>query len=214
MISAGLVRKLRSVLFLGAHSDDIEIGCGGTILRITAENPNLSVCWAVFSADAIRAVEARRGAEMFLKKAKSRHVVIHSFRDGHFPFHGSLIKDEFERLKSTCKPEAIFTHFGDDRHQDHRMLSVLAWNTWRDHLILEYEVPKYDGDLGHPNFYVPLDRATCLRKVKLLYKAFPSQSRRQWFGEDAFLALPRLRGIECNSPTHYAEAFHCRKLVT
>jgi LmbE family N-acetylglucosaminyl deacetylase len=213
MISAGLVSKLRSVLFIGAHSDDIEIGCGGTILRITGENPNLSIHWVVFSADHVRASEARRGADLFLGRARCSNIVLHNFRDGHFPFHGSTIKDEFERLKALCKPDVIFTHFGSDQHQDHRLLSMLAWNTWRDHLIMEYEVPKYDGDLGHPNVYVPIDRATCLKKARLLRKSFASQSTRQWFGEDAFMALLRLRGTECNSPTHYAEAFHCRKLV-
>jgi LmbE family N-acetylglucosaminyl deacetylase len=139
--------------------------------------------------------------------------VLKEYRDGFFPFHGAQIKDDFEALKRECNPDLIFTHYRDDRHQDHRLISDLTWNTFRNHLILEYEIPKYDGDLGQPNFFVPLDEAVCARKAKHLLESFVSQRNKHWFDEQTFSAILRLRGMEANSPTRYAEAFYCRKAV-
>jgi LmbE family N-acetylglucosaminyl deacetylase len=208
-------RRIRNVVCLGAHSDDIEIGCGGTILRLAKENPELHVRWIVFGgADARRADESRRSAGRFLEGARSKEVLVASFRDAYMPFNGAEVKDYFESLKkSGPTPDVVFTHYRDDRHQDHRLLSDLAWNTWRDHLILEYEIIKYDGDLGRPNLYAPLGEELCRRKVELILSGFPSQAGRQWFTEDTFWAMLRLRGVECNSPTRFAEAFHARKML-
>jgi LmbE family N-acetylglucosaminyl deacetylase len=201
------------VLCLGAHSDDIEIGCGGAILSLLERHDNVLVCWRVFSANEERAGEARKSAAAFLAGAREKDVVVKDFRDGYFPFLGAQIKDDFEALKRGFNPDIIFTHHRDDRHQDHRLISDLTWNTFRDHLILEYEIPKYDGDLGHPNFFVPLEESVCSRKIQTILDSFRSQSRRQWFDEQTFLAILRLRGMEANSPTRFAEAFYCRKAV-
>lgn len=205
-------RSLRKVLCLGAHSDDIEIGCGGTILKILGSNPDLSVSWVVFSSDSARAEEARRSADRFLKGAGSKEIILQEFRESFFPYDGGPIKEFFESLKR-ISPDLICTHYRNDLHQDHRLISDLTWNTFRDHLILEYEVPKYDGDLGTPNMYVTLDEATTRRKTRIILDCFPSQRDKRWFTEDAFLAMMRLRGIESNSPSRYAEGFYCRKLV-
>ena len=207
-LSLGNAKRL---LFLGAHSDDIEIGCGGTILRLTKRNPGLEIVWVVFSADGNRRREARSGAQLFLKDAGLSRVVLKKFRNGFFPVQGELIKESFETLKRSFNPDVVFTHYREDRHQDHRLLSDLTWNTFRDHLILEYEIPKYDGDLGIPNLFVPLDQVVCRRKARALCRIFGTQKSKHWFSEDTFLALMRLRGIECAS--HYAEAFHCRKIA-
>jgi LmbE family N-acetylglucosaminyl deacetylase len=201
------------VLCLGAHSDDIEIGCGGTVLTLLERYPNLVVHWVVFSTNEQRAHEARASARAFLANAKENHVVLKEYRDGFFPFLGAQIKDEFEAIKRDCNPDLIFTHYRDDRHQDHRLISDLTWNTFRNHLILEYEIPKYDGDLGHPNLFVPLDEAVCARKARYLLENFESQRNKHWFDEQTFSAILRLRGMEANSPTRYAEAFYCRKAV-
>jgi LmbE family N-acetylglucosaminyl deacetylase len=208
-------RRIRSVLCLGAHADDIEIGCGGTMLRLAKENPDLHVRWVVFGgADARRADEARGSAGRFLEGVRSKEVLVASFRDAYMPFVGAEVKDYFESLKkSRPAPDVVFTHYRDDRHQDHRLLSDLAWNTWRDHLVLEYEIIKYDGDLGRPNLYSPLAEDLCRRKVELILSGFPSQASRPWFTEDTFWAMLRLRGVECNSPTRFAEAFHARKML-
>ena len=205
------LENAKRLLFLGAHSDDIEIGCGGTILRLTKQNPGLEIVWVVFSADGSRRREARSGAQLFLKDAGQSRVVLKKFRNGFFPVQGELIKESFETLKRSFSPDIVFTHYREDRHQDHRLLSDLTWNTFRDHLILEYEIPKYDGDLGIPNLFVPLDEAVCRRKARDLCRIFSTQKRKHWFSEDTFLALMRLRGIECAS--RYAEAFHCRKIT-
>ena len=205
------LERAKKVLFLGAHSDDIEIGCGGTILSLTKNNPRLEIVWVVFSADGSRRDEARSSAQLFLKDASQSRVVLKKFRTSFFPTQGELIKKSFESLKRSFNPEMVFTHYREDRHQDHRLLSDLTWNTFRDHLILEYEIPKYDGDLGIPNLFVPLDKAVCRRKAEYLTRVFRTQSNKHWFSEDTFLALMRLRGVECAS--NYAEAFHCRKLV-
>jgi LmbE family N-acetylglucosaminyl deacetylase len=200
------------LLCLGAHSDDIEIGCGGLILSLLGSGRPLQVTWVVFSAPAKREREARRGASLFLKGARRVNVVIKQFRDGHFPYEGAAVKAVFETLKNTT-PDVVLTHYRNDRHQDHRVLSDLAWNTFRDHLILEYEIPKFDGDLGRPNCYVPLERAMAVRKAKLLGQAFGSQRDKHWFSDETFLGLMRLRGMECRAPGGYAEAFYSRKAV-
>jgi LmbE family N-acetylglucosaminyl deacetylase len=201
------------VLCLGAHSDDIEIGCGGTMLALLDRYDNVSVRWVVFSANDQRACEARASAATFLAAAGEKKVEVKSYRDGYFPFGGGQIKDEFEALKGEFSPDLIFTHFRDDRHQDHRLISELTWNTFRNHLILEYEIPKYDGDLGHPNLYVPLEEATCLMKARTIVETFQSQGHRHWFDTQTFMALLRIRGLEANSATRHAEAFYCRKAI-
>lgn len=201
------------LLCLGAHSDDIEIGCGGTILQLISGGANVHVVWVVFSSPGEREREARTGASLFLQHARQQKVVVLNFRDGFFPYQGADIKETFEELKKEIDPDLIFTHYRGDRHQDHRTISDLTWNTWRRHLILEYEIPKYDGDLGTPNFFVPLDKDTCARKVEYICDAFRSESSKAWMTEDTFQAILRLRGVECAAPDKYAEAFHCRKLV-
>lgn len=200
------------VLFLGAHSDDIEIGCGGTILRLTQEYPALEVTWVVFSALGERGEEARKSAQEFLKDVRQKQVLVHNFKDGYFPYRAEQIKDIFEDLKQAYSPDLIFTHYRHDLHQDHRTVCELTWNTWRDHFILEYEIPKYDGDLGTPNFFVHLDRTLCDRKTDLLVRFFQTQGNKHWFTSETFQALLRLRGVECKSPGGFAEAFYCRKL--
>jgi LmbE family N-acetylglucosaminyl deacetylase len=201
------------VLALGAHADDIEIGCGGTLLRLAAEHPGLEVTWVVLCSDEARAAEARASAEAFLAGVARRTVVVKAHRDGYLPYHGAAVKDDFEALKAMVRPDLVLTHFREDRHQDHRLVSELTWNTWRNHLILEYEIPKYDGDLGAPNLFVPLSRAVLDRKVDLTLAAFPTQAKRPWFTADLFRALARIRGMECNAPEGCAEAFYSRKLV-
>jgi len=201
------------VLCLGAHADDIEIGCGGTMLHLAATVPGAEFTWIVLSGDGTRAEEARRGAALFLRSAARAHVVVKAFRDGFFPYVGASIKEYFEELKRDQTPDVIFTHHRGDRHQDHRLVSELTWNTFRDHLILEYEVPKYDADLGAPNCYLPLDDATCREKTRHLLDAFASQRDRRWFTEDTFRGLMRVRGVECAAPGGYAEAFYAHKLV-
>lgn len=199
------------ILCLGAHSDDIEIGCGGAILRLLQEQRDIEVTWVVFGATGQRVHEASRGAALFLEQAAQKTVVVKGFRDGFFPYIGAEIKEYFEQLKQECSPDIVFTHYRQDRHQDHRVISDLTWNTFRSHFILEYEIPKYDGDLGNPNFYVRLDEATCARKVAHLIATFQTQGNKHWFTEDTFFSLCRLRGIEANVPAKYAEAFYCRK---
>ena len=216
MLSLGLGAPAGSayrVLCLGAHSDDIEIGCGGTILGLLERHDDVVVRWIVFSSNEERAEEARASANAFLDRALEKEVVVKKFRDGFFPFLGDQIKDEFEALKRVFVPDLVFTHYRSDRHQDHRLISDLTWNTFRDHLILEYEIPKYDGDLGQPNFFVPLADPICSQKIEILIDCFKSQRRKQWFDEQTFLAILRLRGMEANAPTRFAEAFYCRKAV-
>jgi LmbE family N-acetylglucosaminyl deacetylase len=201
------------VLCLGSHSDDLEIGCGGTLLKLIAANSDIRVSWIVFSGSEQRADEARASAARFLEGATEQHVEMKGFRDGFFPYVGYEVKQSFEELKQRCSPDVIFTHFRDDRHQDHRLISDLTWNTFRDHLILEYEIPKYDGDLASPNVFVHLDEPTCRRKVHGIIDAFQTQRNRHWFTEDTFMSLLRLRGIESAAPDGYAEGFFCRKAV-
>jgi LmbE family N-acetylglucosaminyl deacetylase len=200
------------VLCLGAHSDDIEIGCGGTILHLLSTHSNLDVVWVVFSSGREREREARTSAALFLKQAKGKEVIVKNFRDGFFPYEGAEIKDFFEEIKKTnANPDLIFTHYRSDRHQDHRTISDLTWNTWRHHLVLEYEIPKYDGDLGSPNCFVPLPPQIGSRKTKYITDVFQTQSNKKWLTADTFLAMLRLRGVECAE--QYAEAFYCRKLI-
>ena len=200
------------VLALGAHSDDIEIGCAGTILRLIADGAVESVCWVVLSGKGARAEEARVSAEALLAGAPDRQILQPGFRDGFFPYDGAEIKGFFEDLKS-FDPDLILTHQRDDLHQDHRLTCQLSLNTFRNHLILEYEVPKYDGDMGRPNLFVPIDEEIRRRKVEHLLTYFDTQLSRRWFTEDLFSGLLRLRGMECNSPSNFAEAFYSRKTV-
>jgi LmbE family N-acetylglucosaminyl deacetylase len=206
-------RPLRRILCLGSHCDDIEIGCGGTILRLLREHPEVEIHWVVFSSTPVRKKEAARAANLFLAPAKKKKVVIRNYRDTLFPSQQAQIKREFEKLKKKFTPDLILTHFRRDLHQDHRVICELTWNSFRSHLILEYEIPKYDGDLGVPNFFVGLDRETCERKAKYICNSFVSQRTKQWFTTDTFMGLQRIRGIEANSPGGFAEGFHCRKLV-
>lgn len=210
--SWGPGRSPTRILCLGAHSDDIEIGCGGTILALLASHPGIAVRWVVFSASREREEEARQSGAAFLAQAGDREIVLWPFRDGYFPALYDQIKDEFEGLKR-YQPDIIFTHYREDRHQDHRVISDLTWTTFRNHLILEYEIPKYDGDLGIPNLFVPLTAAQTAHKVHLLLTCFRSQRNRDWFDEDTFRAILRLRGMEAKAPERYAEAFYCRKMV-
>jgi LmbE family N-acetylglucosaminyl deacetylase len=202
------------VLVLGCHADDAEIGCGGTMLTLLEAHPSLAVTWVVLGASGEREAEARASAAALLAGAEREpEVVVESFRDGFFPYLGPVVKEFFEELKGHVSPQLVLTHTGRDRHQDHRLVAELTWNTFRDHLILEYEVPKYDGDLRSPNLFVPLTEAVLERKVAILLEHFPSQRDKHWFGGDLFRGLARLRGAESNSPTRYAEGFRCRKLV-
>jgi len=203
---------VRRVLALGAHADDIEIGCGATLLALTRAQA-LDVTWVVLGADGVREVEARASADAFLVGARTSSIVCHRFRDGFFPYVGGEVKDVFEALKTEVEPDIILTHTRNDLHQDHRLVCELTWNTWRNHLILEYEIPKYDGDLGSPNVFFPVSKQAAQEKVRLLGTTFESQREKHWFDEELFLGLMRLRGVEARSPTGYAEAYHCRKLV-
>lgn len=201
------------VLCLGAHCDDIEIGCGGTVLRLVEQFPTARFRWVVLSSDDVRAAEAQRAAEHFLAGAGKQDVRIERFRESYFPWVGAEIKDYFEGLRADMAPDLILTHHRGDRHQDHRLVAELTWNTWRDHLILEYEIPKYDGDLGSPNVFVALDEAAAQRKVEGILDHFPSQRRRSWFDAETFRSVLRLRGMEANSPSRYAEGFYGSKVV-
>ena len=200
------------ILCLGAHCDDIEIGCGGTLLKLLESSPGVHVDWIVFSSSAVREAEARAGAARFLAAAGSANVVVESFRERYFPYVPEL-KEYFDVLGATLRPDIVFTHFRDDLHQDHVLLANLVLNTFRDHLILEYEIPKWDGDLGRPAVFVPLGEEQVHAKVEAIWDAYESQRDKHWFTKETFLATMRLRGIECKAPSGYAEAFHCRKLV-
>jgi LmbE family N-acetylglucosaminyl deacetylase len=206
-------RRSLEILALGAHPDDIEIGCGGTILKLAKAYPTCVITWVVLSAEGERAEEARLSGEAFLRRVGEHRLVVESFRDGFFPYSGPDVKDFFERLKGEVAPDLILTHYRLDLHQDHRLVSELTWNTFRDHLILEYEVPKYDGDLGAPNVFVHLDSNIVQLKIEKIMSNFVTQAQRHWFKEDVFLSTLRLRGMESNSPSTYAEGFYCRKLV-
>jgi len=205
--------NLLQVLCLGCHSDDIEIGCGGSILRLAEQYPHCNFHWVVFSAVGVREVEARRAAQLFVPPAQLEGPFLNNFRDGFMPFAGAEVKAAFEELKASISPDLIFTHNRKDAHQDHKLIAELTWNTFRDHFILEYEIPKYDGDMGQPNVFIPLETGLCNTKIAHLMAAFPSQQQKRWFEAETFRSLMRLRGMECNAPSGYAEAFYCRKLV-
>src|SRR6185503_8052386 len=211
-LDGGPDRALK-ILCLGAHSDDIEIGCGGTILQLAERYPNSVFHWAVFSANGVREEEARHAASLFVPPDNLQPPLLKHFRDGFLPFEGAGVKTVFEELKLAVNPDLIFTTSRKDAHQDHRFLGELTWNTFRNHFILEYEIPKYDGDMGQPGVFVPLETEQYRKKIDCLMKVFGSQHNKRWFEEETFLALMRLRGMECNAPSGYAEAFYCRKLV-
>ena len=202
-----------NVLCLGAHPDDIEIGCGGTILRLAQEVPEAQFYWIVFSANEIRRKEAYESATIFLDKIKAKKIDVQGFRESYFPFEGDKIKDYFEKLGKEFSPDVVFTHYRSDAHQDHRIVSDLTWNTFRHHFVFEYEVPKYDGDLETPNWYVLLEESNVKRKIDNLLEVFQTQRQKPWFDEETFRSILRIRGIESRSPSKYAEAFHCRKIV-
>jgi LmbE family N-acetylglucosaminyl deacetylase len=201
-----------TVLCIGAHSDDIEIGCGGTVLKLADEFPKCEFHWVVFNATGVRETEARKGAELFAGPKGLKSTVLKGFRDGFMPFVGGEVKAVFEELKS-ISPDLIFTHNRRDAHQDHRLLAELTWNTFRNHMILEYEIPKYDGDMGQPNFFVPLSSDQYQKKVRNIIDTFKSQHGKHWFREETFAGLMRIRGMECNAESGYAEAFYVRKAV-
>jgi len=204
--------KPLTILCLGAHADDLEIGCGATMLRLLEARPSATVCWVVCSGDTGRTREARDGAARFLAAAPAPEVITLGARDGFFPWDGGALKEAIESLKRVA-PDLIFTHRLEDRHQDHRTVAELTWNAFRDHTILEYEIPKFEGDLANPNCFVPITNAQLDAKCAHLAGAYPSQRDKPWFTDETFRALARLRGVECRSPTGYAEGFHNRKLV-
>lgn len=208
-----LLSGVKRVLCIGAHSDDIEIGCGGTILRLIESNAEIEIYWMVLCSNPVRAKEAKDSANSFLRRARRKTIDIQKVRDGFLPNHWAEVKEQFERLKGEFSPDLIFTHCRHDLHQDHRTLNELTWNTYRSHFILEYEIPKYDADLRSPNVFVTLSNAQCRKKTALLMRHFGSQRSKQWFSEDLFTGLLRLRGIESASPTRFAEGFYCRKIV-
>jgi LmbE family N-acetylglucosaminyl deacetylase len=201
-----------TILCLGAHSDDIEIGCGGSLLFLKSALRQVRFHWVVFSASGRRGEEAEKAAGLFTAGC-DKVIVLKDYRDGFMPYNGGEVKESFEELKSQVNPDLIFTHWRGDAHQDHRLISELTWNTFRDHLILEYEVPKYDGDMGRPNIFVPLEGGLHEQKVDLLFEAFQSQRAKRWFDRETFLGLMRIRGMESNSSSGYAEAFHSRKVI-
>jgi LmbE family N-acetylglucosaminyl deacetylase len=200
------------ILCLGAHCDDIEIGCGGTIMRLSQEYTTQEVKWLVFTSTDQRAVEARTSAEYFLQKCNKKEIVIKNYRDGFLPYEAAQVKTLFEELKN-FHPDIIFTHCRHDLHQDHRVVCELTWNTFRDHLIFEYEIPKYDGDLGSPNCFVQLDEAVAEKKVQAIMDYYGSQASKQWFDKETFYAIMRIRGLETAAKTRYAEAFYLRKFL-
>ena len=213
MLSLTAAEPIRRVLAIGCHADDIEIGCGGTLLALCRANPELEVDWVVLAAEGRRADEARASAADFLDGIIEARVEVHAFRDGFLPYVGGEVKEVFEELKKRVDPQLVFTHAGYDFHQDHRLACELTWNTFRRHLILEYEVPKVDGDLGRPNVYVPLTQELVERKLDLLDRHFPTQSGKHWFDRDTFEGLMRLRGLEAVAPERFAEGFTCRKVT-
>ena len=201
-----------TVLCLGAHCDDIEIGCGATLIRLTRDYPGIRFVWAIFSGEPTREQESRAAAQRLTAGAGSCELRFHPFRDRFFPSQTESLKEAFDALRAAVRPQLVFSHFLGDRHQDHRTIAELTWNTFRAHLILEYEIPKYEGDLGQPNVFVPHSAADLDLKVACLLESFASQRARGWFTADTFRALARLRGIESGAPSGFAEAFHGRKL--
>lgn len=201
------------LLCLGAHCDDIEIGCGATVLGLLDRHPGALVRWVVFTGSAQRHAEAKAAAAIFLAKAAEARIELKSYRESYLPQAWGAVKEEFERLRTEFDPTLILTHALSDHHQDHRVVAELTWNTFRDHLVLEYEIPKYEGDIGNPNLFVPVTRAQANAKVATLMECFASQHRRPWFEPATFLGLMRLRGVGCNAASSHAEAFTVRKMV-
>lgn len=202
-----------SVLCIGAHADDIEIGAGATILGWIERGVRLEVHWAVLSASGRRREEAYASAKAFLADAARASIDLATFQDGYFPYHGAELKAWFEALKERVSPHVVLSHWRSDAHQDHREVSQLTWSTFRDHVILEYEIPKWDGDLHQPNVYIPVSRTLMERKAKLLHDHFGTQRSKDWFDARTFMGLARLRGAECRAPEGFAEAFYGRKLA-
>lgn len=200
------------VLAIGAHADDLEIGCGGTLYQIARRRPSTVVHWWVVTADPVREREAREAAQQLLGEICRLEIRISHFRDGFLPYDGPGVKEAFEQLKAQIQPDLIFTHCRQDRHQDHRTIGELTWNTWRDHLIVEYEVPKYDADLGSPNVYVALEREEVDAKLRVLRNSFGSQQAKPWYSEETFRGLMRIRGLECRAASGFAEAFYAPKV--
>lgn len=209
---SGHKRELK-ILCVGAHCDDIEIGCGGTILKILESGKKVEIRWVILSSVSERQKEAKECAARFLDGAGESKIEIFSFRDGYFPYNGGRIKDEFETFSKAFNPDVIFTHFHADAHQDHRLVNQLTWNCFRNHVILEYEIPKYDGDLGRPNAYVELSAILAKKKINLIINGFQSQANKHWFSAETFQAALRIRGVECRASEGFAEAFYCRKLL-
>ena len=205
-------RPLRA-LFIGAHSDDIEIGCGGTVRALVERPGGLIAHWLVLSGSPERAGEARRAAADLLEGCVEATVDVQDFRESYFPYVGAELKDHIQRTAAGFSPDVVFTHTRDDRHQDHREVSNLTWNAFRDHLVLEYEIPKWDGDLATPNAYVPLTPDQADRKVGAIMGHFATQRSKAWFDEETFEAVLRMRGLECNAPSRRAEGFYIRKSV-
>lgn len=204
--------KPLTVLCLGAHCDDIEIGCSGTLMTLQRRHPGMRFEWAVFTREPGRDGETRNAAAKLLGQDVAT-LEIHDFRMSYLPYEGAKVKDAFEAIKTRIQPDVVFTHRLEDRHQDHRHIAELTWNTFRSHLVLEYEIPKYEGDLGHPNLFVPLEASVATRKIDVLMSSFPSQHSRSWFRREVFDGHMRLRGVECNAPSGSAEAFHARKVT-
>lgn len=207
------LKNVRTILCLGAHSDDIEIGCGATLLEIMDAVPDVNIHWVVLSGEGQRAEESQRSAERFLSRGRGSHrITLHTFRDSWFPTQWESIKETLHALSRTVQPDIVFTHRRNDAHQDHRVVSELTWCTFRNHLVLEYEIAKYEGDLGQPGVLVPVSRANARHKIDLLMECFDTQKQKPWFDEETFQAMLRLRGLEASSDSGYAEAFHCRKM--
>lgn len=209
LVPRALDRPLR-LLAIGAHADDIEIGCSATLLRLLAEYPGAEFRYVVFSATPERELEARRAAA----ELGASKIDIHHFRDGYMPWDEPVnVKQTMAALRAEFDPDIVFTHRRDDLHQDHACIAALTWNSFRDHLVLEYEIPKYEGDLGHPNMYVPVPEAIARKKIDLALRHFATQVGKSWFRAETFEAIMRLRAVECNAATGWAEAFHGRKIV-
>lgn len=200
------------LLCIGAHCDDIEIGCSGSILRLMELYPDIHITWLILTGNADRQAEAKESARRLIGEEKNFELILHDFRDGYLPYNGSLVKDAFEAVKGRLEPHLIMCHWSKDRHQDHRFVSELTWSTFRNSLILEYEIPKYDGDMGRPNVFVPLSDEILEEKISNLMESYRSQVNKSWFDEETFRSLLRLRGIESGASSRYAEGFHCRKI--
>ena len=199
------------VLCLGAHCDDIEIGCGATLMTLLEQYDDVDIHWQVFTSTPARKQEAIKGAEVFCNGARNLHIEILEYRDGYLPYEGDAIKLSMEAVKKAVDPDLVFTHYRHDLHQDHRLISELSWNTFRNHLLLEYEIPKWDGDIGTPNLFVPVSEAVAAAKIKALQDVYNSQQSKKWFTDDLFHSMMRIRGMECNAPGNLAEAFYTRK---